>query len=179
VLEQDAFEPGIGIGAGIIHAWASSPLRAFDGANGTGLQVVVESHLTDRLVWDLRLGGFYSKLEAPEEIFYPADDGDWTLGSTALRVDVVRTGDVTWWAGPEGSYHYAQMKHFHYVGSGFGLGPVVGLDIPFSNGRFVARFGTHLSWVWLETDTATPSRTTFVATVAIDMLYRFRRTGPD
>jgi len=172
---QAQFKPGIGLGAGPIHAWGSSPLRAFDDAHGWGLQITLEAHVTDRVVWDMRLGGFYTDLNEPEEIYYPADDGDWSILSTALRIDVFNTGRANWWAGPEGSLHYAQMKHYAYVGSGFGLGPAFGVDFPSLNNRLVTRFSGHLSWVWLETDAADPSRPTFVTILALDVLYRFRR----
>jgi len=171
----ERFKPGIGLGAGPIHAWSSSPLRAFDDASGWGLQITMETHLADQVVWDLRLGGFYTSLEEPEEICYPADDGDWSILSTALHIDVRRAGNATFWVGPEGSLHYAQMKHYDYVGSGLGIGPVFGVDFASRNERVVTRFGGHTSWVWLESDSADPSRPSFVAAVSMDVLFRFRR----
>ena len=172
---QGEYTPGMGIGAGILSAWTASPLHSFDGASGTGLQVTLETHLSERWVWNLRVGGFYPKLKAPEEIYYPADAGDWSIGATALRFDLASTGEATWWAGPEGSLHYAQMKHFAYVGSGFGLGPVFGVDLPQRDGRFVVQLGSRLAWIWLTTDSATAASPTFMVSLGLDLLYRFRR----
>jgi len=172
--EPDA--PRLGLGAGLVHAWVSSPLRAFDGGEGWGLQVTMEAHLTERTTWDVRFGGFNTALREPEEIHYPADDGDWATISSALRYDVARTARAIWWAGSEGSLHYVQMKHYDYSGTGFGIGPAFGIDVPSKDARLVTRFGAHTAWVWLETDSVTPSARTFVATFGLDVVYRFRRT---
>jgi len=171
------FDPDIGIGAGPIVASASSPLDAFDGAHGLGMQLSMEKFINRDYVWDLRLGGFWTDLEAPDpdEIYYPADDGDWSIMSTGLRRALARTDGVVWWAGLEGSYDYAQMKHFAYVGTGFGIGPVVAIDVPLGNGRFALRPNLHCAWVWLETASASPSRTTFTAHGGVDVVFRTRR----
>ena len=171
----EPFEPDLGMGFGLLGATASSPLHSFDDAGGPGLQLVLEKYLGLRFAWDLRLGGFWTDLEAPLEINYPADDGDWSVASTALRWMVGTTGAVSWWAGPELSFHYAQMEHFDYVGSGLGTGLTAGLDLPLGEGRWLVRLGGHAAWAALETDTARTSRRTTVVLVGVDVLYRFRR----
>lgn len=166
---------GFALGAGPLVATASSPLRSFDGARGVGLVLTLDSHVTKDLVWDLRLGGFDCDLRAPEAINYPDDDGDWSVVSTSLRLRVARTGNATWWFGPEGSLHFAQMEHFDYVGSGFGLGPALVIDLPAEVERLVARVGAHVAWVWLGTDFDEAEGPSVVATFGFDLLWEFGR----
>lgn len=173
--DAGAFEPDIGFGLGVVGATVSSPLRTFDDGGGVGLQILLEKYYGRRFVWDLRLGGFWTDLQAPEEIYYPDDDGDWSVGSTALRWVFGEPGEVNWWAGPEGSLHYAQMQHFDYVGSGLGVGPALGMDLPLDRGRWILRLGAHLAWVDLETDSASDRGWTFVGLFGADVLFRTAR----
>ena len=68
------------------------------------------------------------------------------------------------------------MKDYDYVGSGLAMGPVVGADFPAGSDRVVIRFGGHASWIRLKSDFTDPSTPTLLATLSMDVLYRFRRT---
>ena len=177
-LAQDgAFRPRLGFGIGPVVATASSPHRAFDGAGGWGLQLSAEKYFGRRYVRGLRLGGFYTDLEAPEEIYYPPDDGDWSILSTGFRYVAFDGAAIDGWVALEASLHYAQMKDFAYVGAGWGLGPALGADFPLDDGRFLLRLGGHGSWVDLDADSAPPSRASFVAFLGIDLVYRLGSAG--
>lgn len=177
-LAQDiGFRPSFGFGIGPVFATASSPHRAFDGAGGAGMQLSAEKYFGRRYVWDLRFGGFYTDLESPEEISYPPDDGDWSVLSTGLRYVAFDGPSIDAWIALEASLHYAQMEHFAYVGTGWGLGPALGVDFPVDRGSFLLRLGARASWVDLDADSAPPSRASFVALFGLDLVYRLGDRG--
>src|SRR5512135_971442 len=99
-------------GIGLIGASVSGGGPSVDGASGAGVQLVGEVRVTERLAWDLRLGGFWTPLGAPAEIAYPADDGDYSLASMGLHYDVATGGPWTLWAGAEATFHYASMSDY-------------------------------------------------------------------
>src|SRR5512138_2417827 len=101
-------------GIGVLGASVSGGGPSVAGASGSGVQLVGELRLVERLAWDLRLGGFWTPLGAPAEISYPADDGDWALASTGLHYDLAHHEAGVLWAGAEVTLHYAQMSHYVY-----------------------------------------------------------------
>jgi hypothetical protein len=161
------------LGVGLLLASVSGGPRAVDGASGAGLQILLDYRLTERLACDLRLGGFWPSLAAPEEISYPADDGDYSLLFTGLHYDVVSRAGGAFWVGLEVAVHYAQMEHYAYALGGLGVGPALGADLAL-RGPFALRFGAHLSWVSLESGQGEGFGTSVVFAGTADLLYVFQ-----
>ncbi len=158
------------VGVGLIGGSVSGGGPSVDGANGSGVQLVGELRVTERLAWDLRLGGFWTRLGAPAEINYPADDGDHALASTGLHYDVASAGAWALWAGAEATLHYASMRHYAYSVAGIGWGPVLGADLVIA-GPFALRASAHLSWATLQSSYDEKVGTARVFWGGIDLLY--------
>ncbi len=163
----------VAVGAGVLGATVSSSSPAFSRAGGPGMQLIMDVRLTEALAWDLRLGGFWTRIGAPAEISYPADDGDYALASTGLHYDFYHADSVVLWAGAEVTLHYGQMAHYFYSAAGFGFGPSFGIDVR-PPGPFLVRIGAHPSWATLESNTGDALGGAFVFAAGADLLYVFR-----
>ena len=161
-------QPALGIG--LIGASVSGGGPSVAGASGSGVQLVGELRLTERLAWDLRLGGFWAPMGAPAEINYPADDGDYALASTGLHYDFASVDAWAFWMGAEATLHYASMSNYFYSVGGIGGGPVLGADLVVA-GPLTLRARAHLSWVSLSSNYGDKVGTARVFSGGIDLLY--------
>ncbi len=160
-------------GIGVIGASVSGGGPSVEGASGGGVQLVGEVRVTERLAWDLRLGGFWTRIGAPAEINYPADDGDYALASMGLHYDVARRAPWTLWAGAEATLHYASMRHYVYSVAGVGGGPALGADLAIA-GPIALRASAHLSWASLESSSEVKVGTATVLSGGVDLLWVLR-----
>jgi hypothetical protein len=163
----------VALGAGLIGAGVSGGGRAFDGASGAGLQLVMDYRLTEALAWDLRLGGFWTHFNAPAEINYPADDGDWSIAETGLHYDLYRGDGYALWAGAAVSLHYGRMSTWAYSAAGFGWGPSFGIDLR-PAGPLLVRLGARLAWAGMQSSAGDDLGTAFVVAGGLDLLFVFR-----
>jgi hypothetical protein len=163
----------VSLGAGFLGATVSGGPKAIEGAGGPGLSVLLDWRLAERLAFDLRAGGFYPPMAAPEEIAYPADDGDYALLFLGFHHDVLASGRAAAWLGLEVALHYAQMESYAYSLGGWGVGPSFGGDLALG-GPFVLRVGGHLSWVSLESSSEVRSGTSLLLAGTADLLFVFR-----